>query len=118
MSAPSVIMLLCATPDREGQAVRRLEGEFPGCRITRGSLVPGACVGTAAPLRSVAKRYDGAAPYGGPGPAQLWTVEITVADRVDDPQHLRDLMMSLHEDGLLLDHEAWLPSAPAPDIAP
>lgn len=111
-------MLLCATPDREGQAVRRIEGEFPGCRLTRGSLVPGACVGTAAPLRSVAKRYDGAAPYGGPGPAQLWTVEITVADRVDEPQHLRDLMMSLHEDGLLLDHEAWLPSAPAPDIAP
>ena len=118
MNAQSVICMLCATRDTDGEAVHRIEEAFPDCLLTRGNLVPEICVGTAVPLRSVARRYEGAAPYGGPAPAQLWGMEVRMGDRVEGPQRLRELVMRLHDDGLLLDHEVWLPSAPDPDIRP
>lgn len=118
MSASSAIMLLCATPGKSDLAVLKIRETFPGSRASRGPVVPGVCLATAAPLRSVEKRYDGAAPYGGPGPAQLWRIEVPVLDRVSDPQRLRETVMRLHEDGLLIDHDVWVPSVPDPEVAP
>lgn len=112
------VQIVCATPENRDAGAEKLERAFPGAQRKRSSVVPAVIIGGATPLRDILKRYEGAAPYGGPDPATLWTLILPVSDRESDPQRMRDLTMSLCQSGDILDMEVAIhqDSDVAPDI--
>lgn len=99
------VQIVCAVSDEAGAGPERLASAFPGTLRQRGGTVPSAVIGGATPLRDVVKRYDGAAPYSGPGPAHIWVLSLPVKDRVADPKRMEELCMTLHAEGKLIDLE-------------
>lgn len=95
------VQIVCATLEGRDAAIEKIELAFPGSSRKKESIVPSAILGGATPLKDILRRYEGAAPYGGPDPATLWTITAPVRDT----DRMRELTISLCVSGELLDME-------------
>lgn len=72
--------IFCATLDKEGDGPKIISSQFPSAEIENKGIMPSAILGGPASLKSEMKRYEGAAPYGGPSPAYLWVIRLPMSD--------------------------------------
>lgn len=110
------IELLCAVMGGGDAGVREIEGVFRGTERLSSCVVPSLVVGGMSSLREVHKRYENAAPYGGPGPATIWRLAVPMTDPVDDPQRLRDLTMRMAREKQILDLWVGVHDFPEPQV--
>lgn len=108
MSTQNKIGIICATPDNEGAAVREIMLAFLGTTQILSGIIPRVQVGGSSSLKSVAKRYEGAGPYVGNDPAHIWHLTVPLKEQIMDTQRLKGIIMDLHDNGLMLDHEVWV----------